>query len=722
LAGAPRRSKHHLLVVLGLTLALAFGCAAPATRPLVTSITLHEQNDAHVVDDSAVLDGLATSEEYDPNLLSRDLERVERFYRARGYYEAKVTAARVLEPDARHVRIELRVTPGEPVILRSVEPHGIADLPSDLTGEVVTALGHLKVGKLFDEASLDETKSEIEDALQNGGFPYAKVDAKAHVDLTKHSADVTVSITPGIAGTFGEVRIIGLNKIPEKPVRDNLRIVQGRRYSRTRLSDAQRTVLDLGVFSSVEIHQDLTHPEQSAVPIQVVVREGQLRTIRLGGGAGFDVLSLNAHLRMGWEHLNFLGGTRYFSINALPGVALFPTRLDGNTPVAPTRVLLQNSLQASFRQPSFIEGRTTGTIDARYDVKPFLYPLPAGTNPNTERIIGLQTVSTKFGVERKFRLHPVRGRPVTLTVSPSYNWQANFPFTYQNEPPGGLQASGLENVRVSFPALLTILDFRDDPVEPRSWGVYLQNTVEAAGGIFGGTVSDVKVQPELRAYAPISVRHKVTLATRVTLGFLFPRNYGDTLNPRTAEGQASALDPLAPSVVSDQERLLLRAFYSGGPNSNRGYPLRGVGPHGPVGFLIPTGADCSLERDGMPISVAALNSACIRPLGGFTLWEGSLELRFPISGAISGIAFADASDVTRDVGHVRFTVPHLSVGPGLRYMTPVGPLRLDLGYRVPGAQAFGDTQLAVSEGRETGTLFGVKWLPVAINLAIGEAF
>ena len=129
-----------------------------------------------------------------------------------------------------------------------------------------------------------------------------------------------------------------------------------------------------------------------------------------------------------------------------------------------------------------------------------------------------------------------------------------------------------------------------------------------------------------------------------------------------------------------------------------------------------TGANCSGPVAGLPL-------ACIRPLGGFTLWEASLELRFPLKGALSGVAFADASDVTRDVGRVRFSVPHLSVGPGLRYMTPVGPVRLDIGYRVPGAQAIGQSSLSKEEGGgDTSTLLGISWLPVAINIGLSEAF
>ena len=711
---ALRRSKSHWLVALGLSLC---ACAAPHTRPVVSSIELRESNDQSVIDDSAVLDGLATYDEYDPSVLSRDLDRVERYYRARGYYEAKVTAARVLTTDAKHVRIEIRVVPGEQVLVRQVRPTGMSGLSARLSARVFSALATLQTGSPFDETRFDDMKATILEALQDRGYPFAKVDAKAHIDLVTHSADIDVTLEPGEQGTYGAVAIEGLHAIPEGPVRAVLDIRPGKRYSHNDLGEARQAVLRLGVFSSVDIHEDLTHPETKQVPISVIVRESELRTVRLGGGATFDVLRLNLHLRMGWEHLNFLGGARDLAITATPGVDLFPTRLDGRAPIAPTRALLENSIQLKFRQPSFLEARTTGTIDARYDIRPLLYPLPPDTDLHKEPIIGYQTVAADVGLEREWylpRISRIRGR---VTLAPSYNWQANFPFTYQSDRPAGLVP-----VTVAYPALTSTIEYRDDPVSTHV-GVSLTNTVQVADKIFGGNISDTRIQPEFRAFIPVT-KKSVTLATRVTMGFLIPRGYGDTLKSGVAQ------DPTDAKVVTDQEKLLLRAFYSGGPNSNRGYPLRGVGPHGPVGFLVPTGANCSL--DGMvalpgggsrPLTVSDLASACIRPLGGFTLWEASLELRFPLYGSLSGVAFADTSDVTRDVGHVRFNVPHLSVGPGLRYMTPVGPLRLDIGYRVPGAQYFGEHTLSDEEGgNDVGNLFGLSYLPIALNIAIGESF
>jgi outer membrane protein insertion porin family/translocation and assembly module TamA len=358
-----------------------------------------------------------------------------------------------------------------------------------------------------------------------------------------------------------------------------------------------------------------------------------------------------------------------------------------------TEYLPENRLGIELRQPSFIEGRTTGALKAEYNVYPLLYPLPEGVPPENERIIGYHEIKASARVERAFFGHH-------LEVVPSYNFQANFPFVYQQGSP-----SDLDSVRVSFPELVTTLSFVDDPVTPRS-GFSLSNSLQVAGHGFGGTVDDVRIRPELRTYLPID---KSVLATRFTFGFLLPSGYGTA----GLETNGVPFDPTNHALVSDQQKLLFRAFYSGGPNSNRGYGYRAVGPQGPIGFLVPTGINC---RDN------PTQSGCIRPLGGLTLWEASIEARipFPISAPLSFALFVDASDLTREVGRIRLTVPHLSPGVGLRYATPVGPIRLDVGYRVPGAQALGHRNLSEDEGLPGPDLFG--FFPGAIHLAIGEAF
>jgi outer membrane protein assembly factor BamA len=281
-----------------------------------------------------------------------------------------------------------------------------------------------------------------------------------------------------------------------------------------------------------------------------------------------------------------------------------------------------------------------------------------------------------------------------LFGAPSYNIQWNNPFAYRRtlDP-------DLRSIVLSYVDLLTHFDLRDDRVRPHK-GVYLQNDVQFAG--LGGDARDVRVQPEVRGYVPIG--KKVTLAARSTVGFLFPLNY--------SVGRAGTKDRA--TSIRDIEIIYLRGFFSGGPSSNRGYPLRGVGPHGAVPFFSPDlqaqalAAACNVDNEHYK------EERCAVPLGGLSLWEASLELRFPLVGPVSGTTFCDASDVSPERGDLRLDRPHLSCGLGIRYDTPIGPVRLDVGYRIPGLQAPKGTEV------DPAKLFGK--LPVAFAFGIGEAF
>jgi outer membrane protein assembly factor BamA len=686
----------------------------PPGREGVEEVELLDAESA-AIDSEDLLEGLATAapssflglfvtyEAFDEDVLARDLERVERYYRARGYYEAKVVAARVIPyEDSGRVIVQIKVQQGTPVLTRSVRVTGIELLPFRVATAALTSV-RLRDGEPFDEESFEATKRALAEVLADDGYAFVEVEGKAKVDISRHAADAEFKVKPGRLAQYGDVKVFGLEEIPERPVRANLLIKKGDQYSRSDLVEARSALVALGVFSTVEVREDKSQKEPGVVPINVVVQESALRTVRLGGGASFDVLRLENHLRIGWEDRNFLGGMRQFSIDTRPGLTYFPTRIDEF--VAPTRILVENKIRTELRQPSFIEGRTSGFVAGEYNIYPLLYPLPDGVIPDEERIVGYHEFKVQTGVERAFfNQH--------LFVTPSLNWQANIPFTYQCAPndQGDCIPDGLDTLQVQFPELFVALDFRDDPIHPNR-GFYLSNDLQVAD--FWGDVSDLRVRPEARIYVPLHrYNRRWTLALRGTLGFLFPRNYGETLDPDTPQGQAALAEPRGAPVVSDQQKLLFRVFYSGGPTSNRGYAFRDVGPHGPIGFLVPTGANCDVEVPP---------PTCIRPLGGVTLWEASFEVRFPLTTSLSGTTFVDASDVTRTVAEIGFEFPHISVGPGLRYETPVGPLRLDIGVRVPGLQRLGNAERLGEDDPAPLSLFGLE-LPIAIHLAFGEAF
>ena len=143
----------------------------------------------------------------------------------------------------------------------------------------------------------------------------------------------------------------------------------------------------------------------------------------------------------------------------------------------------------------------------------------------------------------------------------------------------------------------------------------------------------------------------------------------------------------SPSRIAHPEK----RFYAGGSNSVRGYAQNQLGPHvvslEVERLLLPQG-------DGTPICLPeeVLALACsaaglpetlfsARPTGGTRLVEGNVELRFPFLGALGGVAFMDFGRVWDGTDRLGATQTAVTPGVGMRYDTPIGPIRIDFGYR-----------------------------------------
>jgi outer membrane protein insertion porin family/translocation and assembly module TamA len=164
----------------------------------------------------------------------------------------------------------------------------------------------------------------------------------------------------------------------------------------------------------------------------------------------------------------------------------------------------------------------------------------------------------------------------------------------------------------------------DDLVDPHR-GSIVRLTLEQAGGLWGGDYTFARGLLEARSYLPLP-GHRL-LAGRVRVGA------GD------AFGDSGDVP-------------LFRRFYAGGIDSTRGYGRHLVGP---------------------------LNEF-ESPVGGRSLAEANLELRHPLWGPIGGVLFFDAGMVRRQPFSWAVEDLQYGTGVGLRYKTPVGPLRVDLGF------------------------------------------
>jgi outer membrane protein insertion porin family/translocation and assembly module TamA len=627
---------------------------------------------------------------FDPFVLRADVLRVERFYRARGYYEARVRVARVVYEKPQHVRVTLDVDEGARVVVRDVRVRGVESLSRDVQADVTEALrlAGMSAGQPFDEDTFGAAAWRVRRALEDRAYAFAKVVKSADVDLVRHVATVQFDVTPDRPATIGVVSLNGLGGLPEGPVRGTLDLRTGKPYSATALDSAQQALANLGVFGSVAVRPDLQEPPppDRVVPVNVEVVPTKLRNVRVGGGFELDVIKTDAYLTAGWTDLNLFGGLRRFDVDFRPGVTLYPTRL--NDFVAPREFLPEERFKMQLRQPGLFAPRLVGFVRGDFNIYPVL--LTPQVDPASP-VVGYREARGAIGVDSQLR---------KLYTSLGYNLQYNSPFTYLGE-----LDPDLSTILIGYVELLTNLDYRDNPVSPHS-GFYLGNDFQVGG--LAGQATDIRVQPQARAFFPLG---KTTLAVRATTGLLLPFNYGDTLQ-RAPPGQAPPGVDRA-TWIRDQQLVYFRGFFSGGPTSNRGYPIYGVGPHGPVPFFTPAIAVQQIEAQCVPGTSTFDAARCALPLGGLTLWEASMELRVPITKEFEEATFCDASDV--ELGEVTYRIdqPHLSCGIGLRYVTPVGPVRLDVGYRIPGLNP------EPGSPDYPGDVLG---LPIGVAFGIGEAF
>ncbi len=182
----------------------------------------------------------------------------------------------------------------------------------------------------------------------------------------------------------------------------------------------------------------------------------------------------------------------------------------------------------------------------------------------------------------------------------------------------------------------------DDPLDPtRGW--VTSASVEPVGGFLGGKFSFVRLHGEGRRYQPLVAG----------LGAAFRLHL-------------AAVEPTGTS----RDVPLFERLYAGGIGSVRGYARRHVGP------LV----------DGDPI-------------GGRSLVEGSIELRHPVTEKLGAAVFADAGQVSLRSFDFPFDDLRWGFGFGLRYKSPVGPLRVDLGFPLEPPRGDARFQIHLSVGQ-----------------------
>jgi translocation and assembly module TamA len=693
-------------VMAGVVLLLGCASRQRADAPMVHSLTIEGNHrlssraiKRKILTAATSVLPFASKRYFDPMVWEADQRRVERLYEASGDYHARVVRAEVNQRPGNQVDLVLHVTEDHPVLIERVHVGGLDGLPEKERESALHGLP-LEPGQPFREADWETAKESLRDKLRAQGYYEAHVDGQASVDLGKYQAALELMVRPGLKYRFGDITVSGTpgGRIDPKWVRDQVALaLHDEVFSDERVDEAQRRVATMAVFSTTRVRLGTPDRASARIPVTVEVREGPFHTLRLGGGVGVDQVRNEVRLKAEWTNRNFLGGMRKLTATAIAGWAFLPdvyTAISGSAEEgARNGPIYQAKLE--FEQP-------------RLFGKPSLKEQSLLASERT-----LEQTYTAFGARTR---HGVNWQPSTkLTISPNYELQGywlNGPKTasVQTAP----LALGCKTdpcfLVVSFLEQVVTWDQRDNALEPRK-GHFLTMSLQEGGGPLQGNFDYFRIVPEGRGYVTLGEDRRLTLAARLQAGTLLPVSG----NP-------------------DDSAVVTR-FTAGGATSMRGYSVRRLSP-----LLL------TRSPDAPPTAPPSLTL----PIGGNGIIDGSFEARTNLTEHLVLAAFGDFGTVTHDsLGPDSFASLQWALGLGLRYLTPVGPIRVDIAYRLPFGRPpplfdeqgreityrrIGDT--GVEFGTETGanvnkTCFGIggsnpnTWVHDGLcvfHISIGEAF
>ncbi|HVE86648.1 MAG TPA: BamA/TamA family outer membrane protein [Myxococcales bacterium] len=633
---------------------------------------------------------------FDPNAWQADLRRIERYYQAQGYYQAQVVTHEVEEDGKGGVHLKVEVTEGDPTTISSLEIHGLESLPREHQDAALEDLP-LREGAVFHEEDWGGLKQKIQTALREKGYAEAKVEGEVAVDVVTRMAQVKLEITPGQRYRFGSV-FVAQDDRPKVPAKRIIEQAQGAVrpsdwYSDSALAEAQARVFKMGVFGGVKVNRGAPNRQEATVPVVVDVREAPFHTQKLGGGIGVDQTRQEGRVLGEYTDRNFFGGLRRLTLRAKVGYAFIPGVFPALAP--------QTSIQPAFSEP---------TLDLLGEVE---QPRFLWRDVRAQATLGLER-----GVEQAFSFYEGRiklgaiWQPLPeLSIFPSYNLEVyRLSGVLTQSTSTGSQglgclpdATGSCNVVLSYAEVSLEYDKRDDRTEPRN-GYYAALSMQGGGGLLQGNFNYLRFQPDVRFYKTFDRFDRLTLAAKLKLGTLVPL-------PGTPESP------------------IVARFYSGGGSSMRGFSNRRLSPL----LLVPAAG----ESSGL-VPPLGLERAETIPIGGDGLFESSVEARYRITNSLMVALFLDTGFVSSgsfDFGDPGFIPRNMlyAVGIGARYLTPVGPIRVDVARRLdigaplpvvgpstlypvaqPGCFGLLPTQNPAYAGSPEGQC--------AFHLSIGEAF
>jgi outer membrane protein assembly factor BamA len=636
---------------------------------------------------------------YSESILSRDIEVIqETLYKANGFSQAKIE--RQVTDDYQgskgHILVTLHIDEGPQVTVGAVRLTGLQSFSQEaLEARLANEGAGLETvaGQPFSEANVAQDRDVLMGFYFNHGYPDVQVDASAAPGTeAPNRMDVTFTVHEGKLVRVDRVLVSGLEYTRPYTVQHVMRVEPDTPLSQLAMLDTQRSLYDMGLFNQVDMA--VQNPEGSTDYKNVLFQIQEAKRWTFNYGLGFE-------LQTGGEPLDEINSA------PAPGITLPPNTIpasgvsvgaspQGGTAVSPsvsfevTRINfrgrddtvsfktdlgnLQKRALFSYSAPHWInrEGlhfTFSGLYDDSRDVRTF-------ASQRLEGAAQAEKILTRRG----------DNQPVTsLLFRYSYRRVKVDPSTLAISAP--LIPLLSKPVLLGMPSFTYIRDKRDNVLDTHR-GNYTTVDFGVSAKAFGsGSVTGTAGQLSNGVLTPAATAANFTRLVAQNSSYVQLwrdkrlADSGLVFARTTRIGTENIIGGNALGLTIP----LPERFFAGGSDSDRGFALNQAGPRDlTTGF----------------------------PLGGDAIFLNSLELRFPpptlpwVGNSVAFVLFHDLGNVfqtgsqmlhslsrwqqpnrpvcSQEAEHedCRFDYMSQALGTGLRYKTPIGPVRADVSYNL----------------------------------------
>ncbi len=610
---------------------------------------------------------IKTSDVYDPDRITNDLEQVRRYYLKNGYADFQVVNAdaRYVEGEKSGYVITITVSEGQPYTVGAVAVD--SRLPgldtNNLRDELTTS-----VGETYNADDVEKTLGNLTRDVNRAGYPFAQVRPTGQRDPATQKVSLGFVVEDGPHVYVERINVRGNTRTRDYVIRRELDFAEGDAYNRVLTDRAERRLNGLGFFKKVRFSNEPgSSPDR--VIVNIDVEDQPTGSFSVAGGYSTQDGIIG---EVSVSESNFLGRGQY-------------VRLAG------TGGQYSRGVDFSFTEPYFLGYRLAAGFDAFYKYSDLTrYSRYETTVYGGQLRLGLP-ITEQFGVTLRYSLYNTELK-VPNTLKRPYD-DCSFPIPgYTQTYAAGTILNGRDvggqamypGCAVDGEASIAIKGSQGNTLTSLAGLTLAYSTLDVIGAPHNGLYAELK--PDIAGLGGDSKFFRVTADARY-----YKELYEDVVGfVRFQGGHVQSLDD-SPLRVTDQFFL--------GPSLVRGFAPNGIGP-----------------RD---VGIADSRSNAI---GGSTYVGGTLEVQFPLYGVprdlgLKGALFADAGTLFGYNGRTSFDVNHdgfingiapgtgrcnfntytigvepecvsvrdkavirSSVGASILWNSPLGPIRFDYAY------------------------------------------